>query len=147
MTAQTLLGSRRPIVALPFSAYNVADADGTLYAENVIGTVGSNVEYPMPSSGSIVAFAVHDNAGLSTGTLTFHATVNSNSYNRQFPGTYNALHVTQQTAYDKIPAERSRFTFTAGQRVGLVWTKSGTITPTTTDLSATLYVQLDDMDT
>lgn len=140
MVTQTNLGSTYNILALPFSATNIGDADGTLNSVQADTDV-----YTMPAAGSVIGFSAYGNAQLTTGTLDFHPTVNG-SLMPAFDGDTAQLHSLQQNPYRMQEARKNLFTFTAGQRIGLNWEKTGTVDPTTTDASAVLIVLLEDVD-
>lgn len=115
---------------LPFQATNIADADLTAK-----GIEPSSNEYVMPSDGYIFAGSVRHNAALSTGSLAWSPTVNGVSKTALTMNT----DATHQQAYQNIGA---KIPFKAGDRIGLGATKTGTISATTTDAVASLFVVL-----
>lgn len=121
------------VVPFNFQTTNIGDADGTMAAIEP-----SCTEYVMPFSGTIIGLAVGQNAALSTGTLTFKPTKNGTAVT---PTTLNcALSSSAQRAYKSQDADVAGFSFAAGDRIGVAWTKSGTVSATTTDAVATLWV-------
>lgn len=131
---QEAIAITMPMVALPFQASNVPDAAG-----NAKAVEPASNEYIMPWRGSIVGIAVRSNADYTGGTLTFRPTIN---------GTANTtltavLDDTNQQAYSRKDARS--INFAAGDRLGVDWTKSGTVAPTTTDVVITLFVLLEDV--
>lgn len=134
MVAQTQLASSKTIVPLVFQAPNVPDADGSAVTLNA----DSN-DYVMPWPGSIVGISVRHNADLTGGVITWTPTVGGTAK--------TALSVvtddTHQQAYKSI--EGRRIPFAAGARIGVAWTETGTVAPTTTDAVITLWVLLEDV--
>ncbi len=117
------------LVPLVFQATNIPDAAG------VANTVEPTTpEYVMPWAGSIVGISAAQNAALSTGTLTFRPTINGTGNT----GITTALSSSAQRNYTKKPADTVKFA--AGQRLGVDWTKSGTVSATTTDATIILWV-------
>lgn len=117
------------VVALPFYATNVPDSPG-----NMLAVEPASNEYVMPYAGSIVAMSIRHNADLSGGTITWRPTIN---------GIANTVMTvltddTNQQARKSIDSRR--VVFAAGARLGIDWTKSGTVAPTTTDVVGTLWV-------
>lgn len=125
------------IFKFDFQALNVGDAAGT--ADILGGAVGTQI--PIPLGGSIVAMAVRGNALLSTGTLLFRPTVNGSAIT-----TFGLTALTSaiQQAYKVKSRELHRLA--AGQRLGVDWTKTGTVSPTTIDFIISLYVLLGDFE-
>lgn len=124
----------QPFVALPFGATNVPDAAGNAFASEP-----TSLEYVMPWAGSIVGISVAHNAVLSTGTITWQPTID---------GTPNTVMqaVTDSSNQRKTnKVNEGKVPFTAGQRLGISWTKTGTVAPTTTDVALILWVQLDEV--
>lgn len=137
MAAQTKIGSTYNMLALPFQATNIANGNGTLATVQA-----DSIEYVAPANGSVIGFSAGLNAALSTGTLEFYPTVNGSL----MPSFANALvYNNQQRASQQFEARRDNYTFVAGQRIGVEWRKSGTISPTTTDGTFLLLVLLEDV--
>lgn len=134
MVAQTQLASSKTIVPLVFQAANVADADGTAKTLNI----DSN-DYVMPWAGSIVGISVRHNADLTGGVITWTPTVDGTAKTALSAVTDD----TNQQAYKAI--EGRRISFAKGARIGVAWTKTGTVAPTTTDVAITLWVLLEDV--
>jgi hypothetical protein len=117
------------VIALPFQTTNIADAAGT--ANSVEATTPA---YVMPFAGSIVGIGAGLNGALSTGTVTFRPTI-SGTANTSL--TTSVLSGTQRSSATKAA---DGVNFSAGQYIGVDWTKSGTVSPTTTDASIVLLV-------
>lgn len=133
MALQTDIGSTKVPIALHFQTTDIADANGTL--NSIVAAVD---EYVMPVSGSIIGFGAQLNGTLTTGTLTFAPTKNGVALSESFSAT-----LTADSAYQIRQANDPVWTFNAGESVGLMWTKEGTVAPTTRDAAALLFVLLD----
>lgn len=130
--AQEQIAITTYLVPLVFQAVDVPDAAGN--AKTVES--GSN-DYVMPWAGSIVGMSVRHNADLTGGTITWRPTIG---------GTANATMTctTDDTnQQDYAVTEGRAVPFTAGARIGVDWTKSGTVAPTTTDAAIVLFVLLE----
>lgn len=124
----------QPLVFLPFGATNVPDAAGNAFASEP-----TSLEYVMPWAGSIVGISVAHNAALSTGTITWQPTING-------AANTNLTAVTDSANQRKTGViNENKVPFTAGQRIGVSWTKTGTVAPLTTDVAVGLWVQLDEV--
>jgi hypothetical protein len=136
--AQTQLGSTYNMQKYTFQATNVADASGTLIA----GQTGA-VDYTMPYPGSVVAVTFRGSGTvggtLTTGTLVPLVMINGVAAS-PFPVANVAVMVSQRSGYYTQDAGKSGYTFTAGASIGLVYSKTGTIEPTTLDLTAEVWV-------
>jgi hypothetical protein len=121
---------RNPVVALPFAQVDVPDAAGVY--DTLAGASGA---YVMPWAGWVIAMSVRHNADLAGGTITHRILVN---------GTANTTYTlvtddTHQQAYSEFKDEA--IPFAAGDYLGMDFTKSGTVDPTTTDVDAVLFVR------
>lgn len=123
------------VIALVFQTTDIPDAAGT--AKSLQATTD---DYIMPFAGSVIGIGVVLNGALSTGTVTFNPAINGTGNTTLGTAVLNGT----QRNYASIQSRR--INFTAGQRVGVVWTKSGTVSPTTTDASIVLFVVLEGMD-
>jgi hypothetical protein len=132
---QDAIAAKHNIVFLPFQASNVPDAAGTYKTVEP----ASN-DYLMAWAGSIVGMSVRHNADLTGGVITHRATIDGTA-NAAFTVVTDDLN---QQAYKTIEART--VTFLKGQRIGMDWIKNGTVAPTTTDVSAGLWVLLEDID-
>ena len=120
------------IQALPFNQTNLADANGDMEdweASNILTP-------PMPWAGHVLAVSLYTNADLTGGVVTFSPTVN---------GTLKTalaavLDDTNQEAYATVAP--GIVTFSAGDNLGVGYTKTGTVAPTTTDVVGLLWVLL-----
>lgn len=124
----------QPLIALVFQATNVPDSAG-----NAKTVEPSSNEYVMPWAGSIVGMSVRHNADLTGGVITWRPTID---------GTANTVMTsttddTNQGDYDKT--NTGKVPFAAGARLGVDWTKTGTVAPTTTDATIVLFVELDEV--
>jgi len=117
------------LVPLHFGATNIGDAAGT-----AVAYPSDTAEYIMPWSGSVVGISAASNADYTGGVLTFNPTVNGTANT----GLAAVLEDTVQRDTGVINSDIVNFT--AGQRLGVKWTKSGTVAPTTTDVSLVLWV-------
>lgn len=122
------------LVPLVFQATNIPDAAGT--ANAVEPTTPS---YVMPFAGSIVGISAGLNAGLSTGTVTFRPTINGTA------NTTLTTAVTNGTQRNRATKPADVVPFSAGQYLGVDWTKSGTVSPTTADATIVLWVLVNDI--
>lgn len=132
---QESIAIRHNVVALPFAQVDVPDA--AFVYDTLSGASGG---YVMPWSGFVVGMSARHNADLTGGVITHRVLVD---------GTANTTHTivtddTNQQAYKRLP--EGAIPFTAGQRLGMDGTKTGTVAPTTTDVDAALFVVLKDMD-
>jgi hypothetical protein len=122
-------------VALPFQATDVPDAAGNMTTVQV----GSN-DYVAPYAGSIIAISVRHNADLTGGTITWRPTIGGTADTVMTVVTDD----TNQQAYASVDARR--IPFAAGARLGIDWTKTGTVAPTTTDVAGLLLVLFEDVE-
>ncbi len=133
---QESIAIKNNVLSLPFQAANVPDAAGSMITLNA-----DNTEYPpMTHAGSIIGLSVRHNADLSGGVITWTPTVNGTPVT----GISVVTDDTHQQAYISIRSEAVRFA--AGDRLGIAWTKTGTVAPTTTDVVAQLIVLSQDME-
>lgn len=117
------------VVPLHFGAVNIADAAGTAAAYPT-GTT----DYIMPWSGSVIGISVASNEDYTGGVLTFNPTING----AENTGLAAVLEDTVQRDTGLVNA--NVIPFAAGQRLGVEWAKSGTVAPTTTDVTIVLWV-------
>lgn len=114
--------------ALPFGLANAPDAN------TAAGTISGGDAYVMPYAGSIIAIAVRHNADLTGGVLTWSPTVNGTAKTALSAVTNDTV----QQAYDTC--EAYVIPFAAGDYIGAAYTKTGTVAPTTTDVSVIVRV-------
>jgi hypothetical protein len=97
----------------------------------------THTEAPMPMAGYVVGIAVYSNAARTTGTLTVDATINGTvtGLTAVLDGTNTQTHSTRQALTSDA--------FTAGQRIGVKITTSGTWAPTTADIDVVVLVAFD----
>lgn len=120
-------------LGLPFNQTNLADANGDMEAWEASNTLSP----PMPFAGTVVGLLVYTNADLTGGTVTFSPTVAT-----VLKTALSAvLDDTHQQAYTMIAP--GLVTFAAGEKVGIGYTKSGTVAPTTSDVVGELLVVFD----
>lgn len=131
--AQAQLASTFQFGMLPFGTIGAQNANGTL---NTPFT--SITTYTAHTNGSILGFAGTLGAGLTTGTLTFQPTING-SLCPAFPDAAS-LRTNQTSSYYVQEARTANYTFVAGDRLGVMITKAGTVNPTTADVGANLIV-------
>lgn len=131
---------RNYLVGLPFEKTDIADADGTLNTNQA-----TTVTHTMPSAGAIVGVSGNMNGTLNTGTLQFQATINGSLC--PIFGQSTALFDHSTTyAYGMQESSRPNMHFTAGQYLGLLLHKSGTVEPVTNDAAVTLWVLLENVE-
>lgn len=126
---------RKNLVGLPFQFTNVPDSTGTLATLQATTT-----DYVMPKRGSVVGISVSSNAAFDTGTVTFRPTVSGTAKT----ALSTALSASAQRNYAEKPADV--VPFAAGAYLGMDFVKSGTVAPTTNDISGILWVLLEDWD-
>jgi hypothetical protein len=129
-TVQIQTGSTYNLAHFHYYATDIANADGTLLV------TADTAEAVAPFAGSIIGMGLHVNGTFTTGTLTPQPTING-SLCPAFGGT---LTISQRTLAVQQSAKKANYTFNAGDRIGLIWNKAGTIAPTTRDAVATLVV-------
>lgn len=118
------------VIPLTFYAADIPNAAGT-----AIASLGGN-EYVLPFAGSIVGISAAINADLTTGTVTFRPTINGTA------STVVTTAVTNGTQYSSAKKDTNVVPFAAGARLGVDFTKSGTVNPTTADGVIVLYVHI-----
>lgn len=131
MTVQERISVTSPTIMLPFGATNVPDGTGNAFAVEA-----TSPDYVMPWAGDVIGISVRSNADYTNGILTFNPTID---------GTGNtALGTTMSDLVQQNYASvvQGTIPFAAGARLGVAWTKSGTVAPTTTDVAITLWVIL-----
>lgn len=132
---QEAIAIRNNVVALPFAQVDVPD--GAFVYDTLSGASGS---YVMNWNGYVIGMNAGHNADLSGGTITHRVLIN---------GTANTTYTlttddTNQRARRNLPP--GSIPFSAGDRIGMDGTKSGTVAPTTTDVDALVFVVLTDME-
>ena len=133
---QDAISTRNNCVWLPFQLVNVPDANG-----NMIAFTSDNVEHgPFPFAGSIIGIGVRHNADLTGGVITWTPTINGVAAT----GLAIVTDDLAQQAIKNIQAELVNFA--AGARLGIAFTKSGTVAPATTDAIGGLLVLFRNMD-
>ena len=133
MAVQDIQGSIKVPVLLPYRYEQLGNANGTLFTAQ--GTV---TEYVMPVGGSIIGYGANLDGTLTTGTLTFAPTINGTASS----ATFAAGTLVLQHAYQTTQSDSANLTFNAGDTVGLMWTKAGSVTPTTRNMVGELVVLL-----
>lgn len=133
--AQSYLGSRKNFVHKQFYGANLTNTNGTLLA------TADNQTIWIPRNASIVGFSGSLNAALTTGTLTFQATIDGSLC----PAFTANLHTNQQASYQHLDIHTDNYILTAGQSLGVRYTSSDTVNPTTTDGVFTVELLLDDV--
>jgi hypothetical protein len=138
MTAQTSVGSTYEVMKYTFQATNVADASGTLIA----GQTGA-VDYTMPYDGSVIAVTFRGSGTtggtLTTGTLVPLVMIDGIAAS-PFPVANVGIMVSQRGGYYRQDGQTPGYRFAAGSSIGLVYSKSGTIEPTTLDITAEVVI-------
>ncbi len=141
---QLPIGTRYSLNKYTFQATDVADASGTLIA----GQTGA-VDYLMPYAGSVVGVTFRGSGSvggtLTTGTLVPLVMVNGAAV-APFPVASVGIMVSQRGGYFTQDAQQSGYQFAAGSTVGLVYSKTGTIAPTSVvDITAEVWILQQDI--
>lgn len=135
---QAQLGSTYNLVKYTFQATDVANASGTLIA----GQTGA-VDYTVPYDGSVVAVTFRGSGTvggtLTTGTLVPLVMINGAAA-APFPASNVAIMPSQRGGYFAQDAQKAGYQFSAGSTLGLVYDKTGTVAPTTLDITAEVWV-------
>jgi hypothetical protein len=115
---------------LVFNQTNLADANGDMESWEASNILGPPAAFP----GFVVGISVYTNADLTGGVITFAPSVAGT------PDTDLAvvLDDTHQQAYAMIPP--TLVPFAAGDKLGINYTKTGTVAPATTDVVGKLLV-------
>lgn len=129
------IGVTENIVLLPFQASNIPDAAGIAKAIEP-----ASDEYVMMRNGSVTGMSVRHNADLTGGVITWRVTINGVASTVLTVVTDD----TNQQALKTIGARK--LTFVRGDRVGMDWTKTGTVAPLTTDVAALLELELENVE-
>lgn len=133
--AQGYLGSRKNFVHKQFYAANLGNTNGTLLA------TADNQTIWIPRNASIIGFSGSLNAALSTGTLTFQATIDGSLC----PAFTANIHTNQTASYQHLDAYTDNYIIRAGQSLGVRYTSSDTVSATTTDGVFTVELLLEDV--
>lgn len=140
MASQTAIGSTKIPLALSFGTAVVADANGTLET-----AWGASVKYfRMPQAGYIIGFSATMSGTLNTGTLTFSPVINGVVATGTFSN--GTINIGTLGNHERTPQGKAAFQFKAGDNVGLMYNKTGTIEPATNVCDALLIVLLDQYD-
>ena len=126
---QEAIAIRHNVIALPFAQVDVPDAAGVY--DTLSGASGS---YVMPWDGFVVGMSVRHSADLTGGVITHRVLVNGTANTSYTIGTEDTI----QQAYRAL--SEGQISFKAGDRLGMDFTKTGTVAPTTTDVDAMLFV-------
>lgn len=115
---------------LVFNQTNLIDANGDMESWEATNILTP----PAPLAGFVVGIFIYTNADLSAGVITFAPSIN---------GTPDldltaVLDDTHQEAFTLIPP--GKVPFAAGDNLGINYTKTGTVTPATTDVVGKLLV-------
>ena len=139
MVAQIPVASKYVPVALTFSATSIPNANGTF-----VSAQGAMPYYTMPFPGSVFGVSIALSAPLTSGALGMSAIIDG----VPVTGTFARLQAdgTLMSAHQHWNAQRADYTFQAGQRIGVMWRKEGTIAPTTIDATVTMLVLLEGVD-
>jgi hypothetical protein len=139
MAGQTPLGSTKIPMKLVFGTTAIGNADGTLYT-----TLTSVLEYRMMQRGSVIGFSANLSGTLATGTLQFAPTKNGTRMSSQF--TNGTINIGTLGNHERAQAQQGNLSFNEGDTIGLMFNKTGTITPTTRDCEAIVMVLLESYD-
>lgn len=139
MASQTPIGSTKVPIKLAFGTVGIGNAPGTLYTN-----VTSVTEFRMPIAGSVIGFSANLSGTLATGTLQFTPTKNGTPMTGTFSN--GTINIGTLGNHERIQANQPTWRFDEGDTVGLMFGKTGTVTPTTRDCVALLVVLLDRYD-
>lgn len=136
---QLPVGSRYDVVKYTFQATDVGNASGTLIA----GQTGAT-DYTVPYAGSVVGVTFRGSGTvggtLTTGTLVPLVMINGVAAD-PFPEASVAILPSQRGGYFTQDAQTSGYQFAAGSYLGLVYSKTGTVAPTSAlDITAEVWV-------
>jgi hypothetical protein len=106
-----------------------------------LNTAGATKEYVAPFAGSIIGFAGTLSAALTTGTLIFSPTING-SLCPPLPDAAS-LRTNQTKSHYGQDARTANYQFVAGDSLGVMYNKAGTVNPTTLDVNAELVVMFE----
>lgn len=138
MVTQGHVASTKTIVPFIFQLSNFSNTNGTLTTTN------SDVqEYWIPRKGSIIGVSGSLSAALTTGTLTITPYIDGSAS----AIVSNAFHLSQQAFVERYNA-RTQFRSwkdDAGHALGLRYTSSDTVNPTTLDGVLIVEVLLEDV--
>lgn len=129
-TLREMIGPYMPFALTGFVQQNMADASGVMEFINADNTETP----PMPFAGSVVGISVMTNADLTGGTIVFTVgvdTVSDASLSATLDDTHQAAY--SWCAPGLVP-------FAANAKLSVIYTKSGTVAPTTTDAAVILWV-------
>ena len=139
MPNQLPVGSTYNMVKYQFIATDVGNASGTLVAAQA-----GAVDYMMPYAGSVVGVTFRGSGSvggtLTTGTLVPLVMINDVAL-APFPELSVAIMPSQRGGYFTQDAQMSGYQFAAGSTIGLVYSKTGTVGPTSVvDITAEVWV-------
>jgi hypothetical protein len=140
VVAQTQLGSTYSLQKYAFYGLDVGDASGTLL---VPGSAGE--AYPMPWDGSVVAVTWRGTGSvggtLTTGTLTPIVMINGSAVvPTTFPASLAIMPGTRGSTW-RQDGQTPGYRVLQNQTLGLVYSKAGTIAPTSlVDITAEVWV-------
>lgn len=130
MTVQEQISVTAPLVAFPFQTTDVPDAAGTM-----VTLQATTESYAMPWEGSVVAIGAVSNADFTGGVVTFNPTIGGTADTSLAAVLSDTVQShTGRCAVGAVP-------FAQGALLGCKWTESGTVAPTTNDISVVLFVQ------
>lgn len=144
MPNQLPVGSKYNVDKYTFTATDVGNASGTLIA----GQTGA-VDYTVPYAGSIIGVTFRGSGSvggtLTTGTLVPLVMIDDVAL-APFPELSVAIMPSQRGGYHTQDAQLSGYRFNAGASLGLVYSKTGTVAPTSVvDITAEVYVLYQDV--
>ncbi len=137
MASKTAIGSSKVPLVFVYGTTAIGNVDGTFYSN-----LTSIPEYRMPRRGSVIGMSVNLTGTLTTGTMTFYPTKNGAPMANSFAN--GTINIGTQGNFERDVAYQGGFSFTSSDTIGIGWTKTGTIAPTTRDANAIVLVLLDD---
>jgi hypothetical protein len=120
------------MIGLPFNQSNIADANGIMESWEGANTLTP----PMPVAGFVYAISLYTNADLTTGSILFNPGVNTvadTSLGATLDGDIQEAYAV--CAPGSVP-------FVAGDNLSVIYTKTGTVDPVTSDVLGMLWVVL-----
>lgn len=139
MPNQLPVGSTYSVQKYLFSATDVGNASGTLVAVQ-----SGAVDYTVPYAGSVIGVTLRGSGTvggtLTTGTLVPLVMINGVAAS-PFPVSNVAVMPSQRGGYYTQDAQQAGYRFAAGSSLGLVYSKTGTVEPTSAlDLTAEVWI-------
>lgn len=137
MASKTAIGSSKVPVALPYGTLAVGNASGTLYS-----LISSITGYVAPKGGWVIGMSALLSGTLTTGTLNFYPTKNGAPMTNTFAN--GTINIGTLSNFERDVSQQGGFAFKQGDTIGMGWSTTGTIAPTTRDLNGIVMILMDD---